>query len=191
MGPHIDRGQISNMADQSRPENNRIDTRVPRHISFMTCDNNVLWINCTEGFRRKFVDEYLNVFNLPCDHIPYNDKYCQGTHICYWVHGRADDCKTSCKLSGGHLIQPSANSPANVFNSIYWRRCDSTYRNALDETLKHEDGSDLRHTMFRVKLAEVLTPLRGWQAPKHRAVQYQNDLAKFEKYKDAYVVRFM
>lgn len=45
--------------------------------------------------------------------------------------------------------------------------------------------------MFRVKLDEVLTPLHGWQAPKHKTVQYQDDLAKFEKYKDAYVVRFI
>jgi len=191
VGNHICWRQPSNMAEQSSSEHNRIDTRVPRHISFMTCDDNVVWIHCTTGFRRKFVDEHLNVLTQPCDHVPYNDKYWQGTHICYWVHGKADACKTSCKLNGGHLIQPSANCPANLFNTIYWRRCDGTLRNALDETLKHEDGSDLRHTMFRVKLNEVLTPLHGWQAPKHKVAQYQNDLAKFDRSKGAHVVKFM
>lgn len=179
------------MADQTFREDNRIDTRIPRYISFMTCDNNSLWIKCPEGFRRKFVDEDLNIPNLPGERIPYNDDYCQGSHLCYWVHGREDVSKSSCKLRGGHLVQPPANCPANVFNSIYWRRCDGTLRNALDETLKHDDGSDRSHLMFRVRLRDVLEPLPNWSAAKLKAEDYDKDLAKYEKFKNAFVARFM
>lgn len=94
--------------------------------------------------------------------------------------------RNSCKLRGGHLVQPPANSDANISNPVYWRRCDGFLRNALDEPLSCEDGSDHTHWMFNVRLRAVLVPLDDWQAPKHGADDFQKDLVRFAKYKDAF-----
>ncbi len=108
----------------------------------MICDTNSLWVKCSG---RIFVVGDLNAPNLLSDRIPYNDDCAKGAHMCYWGHGREDVTKKSCKLRGGHLVQPPANSDANISNPIYWRRCDGSLRNALDEPLSRGDGSDHTH----------------------------------------------
>lgn len=169
----------------------KIDDQKASYISLLTCDNCCAWITCWEGFRRKFVKKALNKADETT--VPLNDPFCSGAHLGYLVHGKGDLSRYSptCILPGGHVIQPPHERKPNVFNTVYWRRCDGTYRNSLDEKLVNPNGSDRLHTLQKVRLGDVLVPWPQWECPEQQRAAYERDLATYEKFKDCFVTRFI
>lgn len=167
----------------------KFDTHKPRIISYVTCDNHSILVGCPRGFRRKFVRKNLNTsddFSRP-----FNDPL--NGHLSYCIHARGQPgpYKWTCQLSGECIIQPPADRYPNVFNTIYWPRCDGTYQNALDDRLQNADGTLRLHVIHKVRLKDVLEPFPLWEYANEHEHAYKRDLARYEDYKDAFVTRIL
>ncbi|KAJ9660107.1 hypothetical protein H2198_002804 [Neophaeococcomyces mojaviensis] len=163
----------------SRPFGSDEDS--PTHICLTTCDNRVYWLH-GQSFKRKLVAEG---HNTSAGGVPFNNDFGgdRKTHLCYTVHQRSGDTYPSTCIYdvGSPVVQVPANRKANIFNSLYWQRCDGTVRNALDEYLisilpKHQKK-------LAVKLGDVIEP-------KQEKVS-EFDMATFETWKDTFIRRFM
>lgn len=202
MNQQTSSGSWSQDRTQSEDDQTQIDSVQPRYISLGTCDNTFFWLS---GFRRKFVHDKLN---SPPPGIPgelFNDPFSHGTHYCLWVHRHAKaDYTNTCKIYGTPIIQPSADGKASIFDSIYWPRCDGTYRNAFEDKLLTTNGQDRLHTLLKVRLRDVVIPeTKGQSAtgrirPLSRAGDVQEremerirGIETYEKFKDAFVIRFL
>lgn len=165
----------------------KFDTRKLRVLSFVTCDNHSIFISCPQGFRRKFVRKNLNT----PDELsrPFNDP--SDGHLCYCIHGEGQPgpFKWTCQLSGECIIQPPADRHPNLFNTIYWPRCDGTYQNAFDDMLRKSDGTPRLHVMYKIRLKDVLEPFPLWGYANGTEHRYQRDLARYDECKDAFVTR--
>lgn len=143
------------------------------YIWLETCDQQRCWMwgSC---FDRKLVSEDLNTSG---GKVPFNDKLgISGLVLYYFVCGHADEDthpRTCIYNAGNPVIQLPADRKANVFNSLYWQRCDGTVRNALDEVLTSN---------LTVRLRDVIEPRLGGGPTAE-------DMAKYDRWKDTLIIR--
>lgn len=155
------------------------------YIWFETCDEQRYWVwgSC---FDRKLVSEDLNTSgskvplkNYQGHKIPFNNELGGrgGPHLSYFVHAHSDEDtnpKTCIWYAGDPVVQLPVDRKANVFNSLYWQRCDGTVRNALEEVLTSN---------LVVRLRDVIEPrLAGGPTAE--------DMAKFDRWKNTFITRF-